>query len=123
MEAYSKKDQFTHVTETACCEMLQNKPWTYQLDLFGLAGTAHEMLFGKCMKVEMKLGRWEITSDYPRYFDKDWWQHFFTELLNIHDSFTLPNLQKLKQELVIEIMERKESVILKVSEFNDALES
>lgn len=126
MDAYSKNDQFTYVVTTdnfTCCEMLEKKPWTYQTDLFGIAGTAHVMLFGKYMKVEKKLGRWEITSHYPRYFNKELWKQFFSTLLNIPDSFTLPSLQELKQNLDEEILERGNYVINKVSEFNKALHS
>ncbi|XP_069028642.1 mitotic checkpoint serine/threonine-protein kinase BUB1-like, partial [Embiotoca jacksoni] len=34
-----------------CTEMLSGKPWSYQTDYFGLAGTVHRMLFGTYMQV------------------------------------------------------------------------
>lgn len=124
LDVYSKNDQFTYVVKTenfTCCEMRENKPWTYQADLFGLAGTAHVMLFGKYMEVEKKLGRWDITSRYPRYFCKDTWMIFFKTLLNIPDSSSLPNLQELKGMLLGVISDRGNSVADKVAEFNNML--
>lgn len=124
MDAYSKDDQFTYVVQTdnfTCCEMLEKKPWTYQTDFFGIAGTAHVMLFGKYMKVEKRLGRWEIMSHYPRYFNKDLWKDFFTSLLNIPDSYTMPKIAVLKQHLDEEFLARGNYAINKVSEFNNAI--
>lgn len=34
-----------------CVEMRECRPWTYQVDLYGLAGTIYIMLFGKYMEV------------------------------------------------------------------------
>lgn len=124
MEVYSSTDQFNYVVKTdnfTCCEMLENKPWTYQTDLFGLAGTAHVMLFGKYMQVEKKIGKWDITSRYPRYFQKDLWAVFFSTLLNVPDSFTMPNLQELKEMLLNAIESRLNYVTDKLAEFNGAL--
>jgi checkpoint serine/threonine-protein kinase len=124
MEVYASDDQFNYVVKTenfTCCEMLENRPWTYQIDLFGVAGTAHVMLFGKYMKVEKRIGQWEIQSRFPRYFRKELWGDFFKTLLNIRDSETLPNLQELKASLDKEISERGNYISQKVAEFNSAL--
>lgn len=124
MEVYSKEDEFNYVVKTenfTCCEMLENKPWTYQTDLFGLAGTAHVMIFGKYMQVEKKIGKWDIISRYPRYFQKDLWTVFFNTLLNVPDSFSMPNLQELKEMLLHAIEMRAKYVSEKLSEFNNAL--
>lgn len=126
MEVYSKDDKFSYVVKTenfTCCEMQENKPWTYQTDLFGIAGTAHVMLFGKYMKVEKKLGKWQINTRLPRYFREETWTYFFTTLLNIPDCNTLPSLQEIKQHLESEIVNRGHYVADKISEFNIALNS
>lgn len=126
MDVYSKKDQFTYVVTTdkfTCCEMQERKPWTYQTDLFGLAGTVHVLLFGKYMEVEKKIGNWDIKSRYPRYFKKELWTTFFDQLLNVPDCFTMPNLQELKQMFLADIAERNERnyVTNKLAEFNKAI--
>lgn len=124
MDVYSSKDQFTYVVKTenfTCCEMLDNRPWTYQTDLFGIVGTAHVLLFGKYMKVQKRLGRWETTTSLPRYFKVDLWHKFFDTLLNIPDSFTLPNLQELKQKFNEEITVGGSYFASKIDAFNRAL--
>lgn len=124
MDAYGKNDKFTYVVNTenfTCCEMLDNKPWTYQTDLFGIAGTAHVLLFGKYMKVYKKLGRWEITTRFPRYFKEAIWIEFFSTLLNIPDCDTLPNLQELKARIDEVILDGGNYFSGKLTEFNNAL--
>lgn len=126
MDVYTKEDQFNYVVKTenfTCCEMLEKKPWTYQIDLFGVAGTAHVMLFGKYMKVEKRIGQWDIVSKYPRYFREKIWKAFFKPLLNIYDSDTLPDLQELKALLEDDIQNREKYVLDKVAEFNSAISS
>ncbi|KAG5682144.1 hypothetical protein PVAND_011517 [Polypedilum vanderplanki] len=126
MENYSKDDTFNYVVETenfTCCEMKENRPWTYQTDLFGICGTAHVILFGKYMTVEKKLLNWEPTTKFPRYFQKSLWDIFFNTLLNVPDCNFMPNLQHLKQNFDVEIMERQKYVNEKIAVFNNALMS
>lgn len=124
MECYDKDDAFTKVVTTenfTCCEMRENKPWTYQTDLFGLCGTVHVILFGKYMEVEKKMGHWQIKLKFPRYFQKSMWDIFFDTLLNVPNSKSLPNLQNLKQHLDQEVIGRDKYVRDKISAFNNAL--
>lgn len=126
MDSFDKDDEFTQVVKTenfTCCEMLENKPWTYQTDLFGVCGTVHVILFGKYMEVEKKMGNWQIKTRFPRYFQKDIWDIFFNTLLNVPDCKTMPNLQNLKQQLDEEIEYRQKYILDKVTEFNNALYS
>lgn len=108
-----------------CCEMQENKPWTYQTDLFGLAGTSHVMLFGRYMEVQKKTLTWCINSRMPRYFDKLLWDDFFNQLLNIQgcDASQMPNLQLLKDQFEVVIQSKKKFVCDKIAAFNLALES
>lgn len=50
-----------------CTEMKENRPWTYQTDLYCVAATVHVMLFGEYMQVAKKFGVWEIKQKLPRY--------------------------------------------------------
>lgn len=125
MDCYGPKDVFTIPVTTEnfiCCEMQEGKPWTYQTDLFGLAGTSHVMLFGKYMQVEKRIVNWNITTRFPRYFNKIVWDHFFTTLLNVPDCDSMPNLQELKVKF-LEVLDEKEKIVRsKINEFNCALE-
>lgn len=124
MDCYSKDDEFRYVVKTenfTCCEMRENKPWTYQIDLFGICGTVHVIIFGKYMEVEKKIGNWQITTRFPRYFQKHVWDDFFSTLLNVIDCKTMPNLQNLKRCLDEEVLTRQKYVQDKVVEFNNAL--
>lgn len=124
MENYNAKDEFSYVVTTqnfTCCEMLEKKPWTYQVDLFGICGTIHVILFGKYMEVEKKLNQWQIKARFPRYFKKECWDLFFNTLLNVPDCQTMPNLQQLKNSLDEVILDREKYISEKVKEFNNAL--
>jgi checkpoint serine/threonine-protein kinase len=120
-----KNETFNYVVKTenfTCCEMRENKPWTYQTDLFGLAGTAFVMLFGKYMEVEKRLQIWSVKAKFPRYFNKTLWEHFFMTLLNVESCNAMPNLQELKTQFEEEIYEKEKSVRDKINEFNLALQ-
>ncbi|XP_052863062.1 uncharacterized protein LOC128269711 [Anopheles cruzii] len=118
--------KFTKVVHTegfTCIEMLERKPWTYQPDLYGVAGTAHVMLFGKYMQVEKNIVNWNIKSVMPRYFKKAVWENFFSALLNIRDCDHLPNLQQLRTAFLKEVAQNERYIRGKVSEFNNVLAS
>jgi checkpoint serine/threonine-protein kinase len=124
MECFEKGTEFSSVVATEnfiCCEMRDKRNWTFQTDLFGVCGTVFVIVFGKYMEVEKKLGRWQITTKYPRYFQKCIWERFFNELLNIYDCNCMPNLQMLKQEFDVEVLEREKYINEKICIFNQAL--
>ncbi|KAM3967265.1 bub1 kinase [Aphomia sociella] len=82
-----------------CTEMREGKPWTYQTDLYCLAGTIHVILMGSYMKVANRLGQWNIDKKLPRYMKVSLWDKIFTTLLNIPDCNNLPDLMDLKNEV------------------------
>ncbi|KAK2792685.1 hypothetical protein FQN51_001604 [Onygenales sp. PD_10] len=54
MHAFPKSVQFIadwKIGNHECSEMRECRPWTHQVDLYGLAGTIHILLFGKYMEV------------------------------------------------------------------------
>jgi checkpoint serine/threonine-protein kinase len=126
MDWYDKDEKFTYVVTTenfTCCEMLEGKPWTYQSDLFGIAGTVHVMLFGRYMEVVKNLLTWNIKTRLPRYFNKPLWEQFFNTLLNIPNCDMMPNLQQLKDQFEEEIHYKEKYVCDKIAEFNHAIGS
>ncbi|KAI8124188.1 Mitotic checkpoint serine/threonine-protein kinase BUB1 [Lucilia cuprina] len=105
-----------------CPEMREERPWTYQLDLYGLAGVLHVLLFGKYMDIEKKArGFWMHKTHVPRYINRSLWDDIFRTLLNIRDCNSMPNLQDLRAALKKELEEKDKYVVKMVNEFNRAL--
>uniref|UniRef100_A0A3Q2UD55 Mitotic checkpoint serine/threonine-protein kinase BUB1 n=2 Tax=Fundulus heteroclitus TaxID=8078 RepID=A0A3Q2UD55_FUNHE len=82
-----------------CTEMLSGKPWTYQTDYFGIAGTVFCMLFGTYMQVQNQDGVWKTNGVFRRNPHSDVWLEFFHTLLNVPDCRSLPSLQNLRFRL------------------------
>lgn len=104
-----------------CIEMRNKKPWTYQLDLYGMIGTSYAILFGKYMDVEKINDSWKIKSKFPRYYKQELWDFFFNTLLNIPNSKELPNLLEIKGKFEEYLDENKKSLKQKTSNFNTIL--
>lgn len=69
MTLFPAGTSFTRVVTTegfTCVEMQTGRSWTYQLDLYGVAGCVHCLLFGDYMKVVQKAGVWETSKVIPR---------------------------------------------------------
>ena len=71
---FNSISNFPQIIQTdgfTCTEMQEGRPWSYQTDLFCVAGTIHVMLFGEYMQVNKKFGNWEIKLKFPRFeFEK-----------------------------------------------------
>ncbi|KAF9766981.1 hypothetical protein IL306_000510 [Fusarium sp. DS 682] len=73
-----------------CAEMREGRPWTWQIDYHGLAGTIHTLLFGKYIETvrcdQGGLGksgrRYKIRESLKRYWQTDLWSDCFELLLN-----------------------------------------
>ncbi|KAI0125720.1 Mad3/BUB1 homology region 1-domain-containing protein [Xylariales sp. AK1849] len=74
-----------------CAEMREGRPWTWQIDYHGLAGTIHCLLFGKYIETlrcdQGGLGtqagrRYKIRESLKRYWQTDIWADCFDLLLN-----------------------------------------
>ena len=79
-----------------CTEMKECRPWTYQVDLYGLASTIFMMLFGKYMEVipvddnsspGLGIGgghkkTYRIKESLKRYWERDLWSEVFDLCLN-----------------------------------------
>ncbi|XP_075781985.1 mitotic checkpoint serine/threonine-protein kinase BUB1 [Pelodiscus sinensis] len=82
-----------------CIEMLTQKPWNYQTDYFGIAGTVYCMLFGTYMRVKNEGGLWKPEGVFRRIPNAELWNEFFCSLLNIPDCHHLPSLEALRKKL------------------------
>ncbi|XP_076448579.1 mitotic checkpoint serine/threonine-protein kinase BUB1-like [Babylonia areolata] len=81
-----------------CIEMMTDQPWTYQTDMFGLAGSVHVLVFGQYMKVYNSQDQWHMTSSFQRKWKVDLWKKLFHQLLNIADCSEQPDLASLRRE-------------------------
>ncbi|XP_014247903.1 mitotic checkpoint serine/threonine-protein kinase BUB1 beta-like isoform X3 [Cimex lectularius] len=102
MTLFPEGTQFKHVVTTdgfQCNEMKENKPWTYQTDLYGLAGSLHCLLVGNYMKVVKKNNEWKLMQLLPRNVRRELWDPIFHKLLNTNSSNCLPNLEEMKHRL------------------------
>lgn len=121
---FFEKKTFTVKSETKnfiCTEMLENKPWTFQFDLFCLASTIYTILCGKYMNVKKQsLGLWAYTTsdELPPNLDKLLWQNVLHTLINVRDCNSMPNLQNLRLSLKEAIMMRERFLEDKIRQFN-----
>ncbi|XP_068088379.1 mitotic checkpoint serine/threonine-protein kinase BUB1 isoform X2 [Hyperolius riggenbachi] len=102
MTLLPKGAAFTSKCETSgfqCVEMLTNKPWSYQTDYFGIAGTVYCMLFGNYMKVREQGGEWKTEGNFRRIISGDLWMNFFQTLLNVPDCHSPSPLRALREML------------------------
>ncbi|KAM4695427.1 mitotic checkpoint serine/threonine-protein kinase BUB1 isoform 2-T2 [Discoglossus pictus] len=102
MTLLPKGTVFTGKCETdgfQCVEMLTKKPWTYQTDYFGVAGTVYCMLFGNYMKVRNENGEWKTDVRLKRNVNGELWTEFFHTLLNIPDCHSPSPLKALREKL------------------------
>ncbi|XP_039226490.1 uncharacterized protein LOC6529090 [Drosophila yakuba] len=107
-----------------CIEMRTHRPWTYQLDLFGLVSVMHVLLFGRYMEVVQRAPStiWMPKTNVPRYFQRVMWENIFRTLLNIRDCRTMPNLQQLRTQLKCALAEKEKYVSEAINKFNTILE-
>ncbi|XP_069811284.1 mitotic checkpoint serine/threonine-protein kinase BUB1 [Dendropsophus ebraccatus] len=104
MTLFPKGTAFTSKCETSgfqCVEMLSNKPWNYQTDYFGVAGTVYCMLFGNYMKVCEEDGAWKTDGRFKRLEHAELWMDFFHTLLNIPDCHSPSLLKNVREKLTL----------------------
>ena len=90
MKLFPERVQFIADWETDnqdCPEMREMRPWTYQVDYWGLAGIIHSMLYGKYITtrtepVGMGKKRYLLKESLKRYWQQDLWRGLLEVLLN-----------------------------------------
>ncbi|KAJ8427575.1 hypothetical protein Cgig2_021720 [Carnegiea gigantea] len=69
-----------------CIEMQEDKPWTFQVDTYGLCVVAHMMLHGSYMEIEKNMSSdgsyYRPKSHFKRYWNTELWKNLFRRLLN-----------------------------------------
>ncbi|XP_065355685.1 probable inactive serine/threonine-protein kinase bub1 [Calliphora vicina] len=93
------KTKFRKVIQTdgfTCIEMQEGRSWSYETDLFCIAGTVHVMLFGEYMQLQKRAGTWDIKQKLPRYLKKHVWTQFFGDILNIKPDNKFPDLREMR---------------------------
>ncbi|KAL7057872.1 hypothetical protein AAHC03_016494 [Spirometra sp. Aus1] len=109
-----------------CIEMLTGKPWTFQLDLFNIAGVIYTIVFKRYMKVECSNGVW-----LPRFLPQSSriykgaliWRNIITTLLNIKScsSEDYPDLAALRREVEVFLQEHATTYNLAAEKGNSIL--
>jgi hypothetical protein len=67
-----------------CGSMRDGKPWSFDVDTYGLCASSHVLLFGSHMEVTKVVStkRWKVSKSIRRYWQKALWQDYFNALLN-----------------------------------------
>jgi checkpoint serine/threonine-protein kinase len=90
MRLFSPATQFIADWKTDqqdCAEMREMRPWTHQVDYYGLAAVIHTMLFGKYIETTTErasLGtkKYRLVATFKRYWQQEIWAKVFDVLLN-----------------------------------------
>ena len=73
----------------------------YHLDLYGIAGCAYCLLFGKYIEVGIVKNRWVVKGNFQRRWQTKLWLQFFDNFLNPkREANTLPDLMKWRERLL-----------------------
>lgn len=67
-----------------CVAMRGERPWSFDIDTYGVLCSAHMLLFGTHMEIrEGKDGTWRPTLAFKRYWERDLWEEIFDTLLSL----------------------------------------
>lgn len=76
------------VDEMMCVSMRQDRPWSFDLDTFGVCFAAHMLLSGCHLEIEKKPNhRWMPKQSLARHTGRDLWTEIFDTLLNVDRDF------------------------------------
>ena len=103
MELLPDGSQFTvscYTEQFECVEMQSGRPWTYQMDYYGLLSCVHMMIHNEYMSVmQDKEGRWVPTKKPHRRVDRAFFGMLYDTFLNVPDCDNLPNLGRIIDSL------------------------
>lgn len=109
-----------------CTEMLENKPWKHQIDLFCLASTMYTLVCGKYMNIkrhpDSKLRPYVLSEGLAQYLDVALWEHVLYSLINVRDHNALPDLQKLRLRIREAIADKEHILEDRICKFNAVLD-
>ncbi|XP_024521383.1 mitotic checkpoint serine/threonine-protein kinase BUB1 [Selaginella moellendorffii] len=89
-----------------CIEMVEERPWTYQVDGYGLCCIVHCMLHGSYMELEEERspdgGRvHKPKASLKRYWNTNVWDKFFKTLLNASPPLPLSSLREMLEQTIV----------------------
>ncbi|KAI8011109.1 Mitotic checkpoint serine/threonine-protein kinase BUB1 [Camellia lanceoleosa] len=104
-----------------CVEMQEKKPWTFQVDIYGLCVIVHMMLHNSYMEVEKKASPdggyiYKPKSYFKRYWQVQLWNNLFTKLLNINPNDDYKTLLKGLRESFQDYMSSNPQLIKKLKQ-------
>lgn len=108
-----------------CTEMLENRPWKHQVDLFCMASTIYTLVCGKYMNIEKSdslIRPYVLSEQLPTYVDVALWEHVLYTLINVRDHNALPDLQKLRLGIRESVAEKEAIIEDRIAKFNAVLD-
>jgi checkpoint serine/threonine-protein kinase len=73
--------------DAQCLAMRAGKPWSYDIDTFGVLACAHVLLWGTHINLRKDTnGRWCLANTFKRYWQKELWTSIFDKLLNLDET-------------------------------------
>ena len=107
LKLFPEKVQFICEWETDeqdCPEMRDARPWSYQVDYWGLAGIIHSMLWGKYITTRQEVvgvgnrKRHVLREGLKRYWQQDLWRGLLEVLMNptLQEGGALPITDRLR---------------------------
>jgi checkpoint serine/threonine-protein kinase len=108
-----------------CVAMRIGKPWSFDIDTFGILCSAHVLLFGIHMEIAKgKDNQWKPRCTFPRYWQRELWTIVFNQLLSAEGS-RAESLRKLRERIdeylplrkreLLEAMRRQATTLLESS--------
>ena len=88
-----------------CVAMRTQRPWSYDIDTYGILGSAHVLLYGTHMEIRKgRDGKWRPNTTLKRYWQQDLWKEIFETLLNLDELGTAigsrsSNLRALRRKI------------------------
>jgi hypothetical protein len=84
----------------ACVSIRMSRGWSFDIDTFGICASAHVLLFGSHIDIEMDRNkRWKIRKALRRYWHKDLWSELFEMLLNDSIASRPGSLRQLRKKI------------------------
>lgn len=128
LKFYKTHQTFTTKLETKnfiCTEMMEDRPWKHQIDLFCLASTIYSLLCGKYMNVRKQTGSsirpYVLEENLPSHLSQIW-ENILYALINVRDCNSLPNLQNLRLPIREAIASNEKVIVSKINKFNSILD-
>lgn len=98
------------------CEMEDEKPWSYHIDLYGLAEIIFYMIFGFPMEPKRGMEGWSIGIELPpRLQHKKLWNRLFAKILNV-DTHWSTEFPKFPTKRMLIDVDNKLSDVLEKNE-------